>query len=123
MFESEGSKSTGCRFSNSDFRLIQVFIKFVEKYLSLERNINMDFGLYIHKTRSGDLKRIQRFWSKKIQIPISKIKVYWKKNKIVGRRENQNYIGQMLIRVRGEKVLGSKMQAISDIILKKYQRS
>ena len=122
LFESEGSKETACRFSNSDFRLILSFVKFLEKYFSLERNKNMNFDLYIHETRNKDLMRIKRFWSKKTFTPTSRIRVYWKKNKIIGRRENQDYVGQILIRVHGENILGSKLLALSDIILKKYQR-
>jgi hypothetical protein len=48
--------------------------------------------------------------------------VYWKRNKIVGRRDNPEYLGQFSVRVMGERVLGSKLLAISDILLKKYQK-
>ncbi len=122
LFEAEGNKDTVCRFSNSDFRLIQTFVKFIEKYFSLERDNNMSFKLYIHETRRKDLLRIKRFWSKKIKVPITKIGVYWKKNRVVGRRENQDYVGQIVVSVRGENILGSKLLALSDIILRKYQK-
>ena len=82
----------------------------------------MSFKLYLHETRRKDLLRIKRFWSKKVQVPISKIGVYWKRNRIVGRRENQNYVGQIVVIVRGENILGSKLLALSDIILRKYNR-
>jgi len=123
IFESEGCKSTECRFSNSDFRLIRTFVKFIEKYFPLDRNKNMSFDLYIHETRKADLGKIKGFWSEKIGIPISKMRVYWKKNEIVGRRDNPDYVGQMLVGVHGEKIFGSKLLALSDIILRKYQRA
>ena len=122
LFEAEGNKDTVCRFSNSDFRLIRTFVKFIEKYFSLVRDKNMTFHLFIHETRKKDLLRIKRFWSKKIQVPISKIRVYWKKNKVIGRRKNQDYVGQIIVIVQGESILGSKLLALSDIILRKYQR-
>lgn len=122
LYESEGSKGSDCKFSNSDYRLIQVFIKFIEKYFSLKRLENMSFEIYIHETREKDLEKIKNFWSKKLEIPSGKMRTYWKRNKVVGRRDNPDYVGQMLVRVRGESILGSKMQAISDIILQKYQR-
>jgi transposase-like protein len=122
LFEAEGCKETECRFSNSDFRLILTFVRFIEKYFSLERTKNMSFNMYIHKSRRQDLGRIKGFWSKKIGIPAKKIKVYWKKNQIVRRRHNPDYVGQILVGVHGENILGSKLLALSDIILKKYQR-
>ncbi len=121
LYESEGAKATGCRLSNSDYRLIQLFIKFIERYFSLPRN-NMHFEIYIHKSRKTDLTRIVNYWSKSIGVPKEKFKIYWKKNKIKKKRINLNYNGQMMVRVRGEKILGSKLLAISDIILKKYNR-
>lgn len=122
LFESEGSKGTECKFSNSDYRLVQMFIKFIERYFSLKRLENMGFEVYIHETRKNDLGKITNFWSKKLRIPNKKITIRWKRNKIVGRRYNPDYVGQMLVRVKGERILGSKIGAISDIILKKYQR-
>lgn len=122
LYESEGSKGTECKFSNSDFRLIQAFIKFIETYFSLSRDKNMYFEIFIHETRRNDLGKIVSFWLKKLKISRDKIKVYWKKNRVVRRRENPDYVGQVQVRVRGEKILGSKLSAISDIILRKYQR-
>jgi hypothetical protein len=97
-------------------------LKFIEKYFSLRREENMVFEVYIHETRMGDVEKIKNFWTGKLKIPKNIMKIYWKKNKIVGRRENPDYVGQMLVRIRGESVLGSKIQAISNIILRKYQK-
>ena len=102
---------------------IQSCIQKVKKYFPLDRNKNMSFDLYIHETRKADLGKIKGFWSEKIGIPISKMRVYWKKNEIVGRRDNPDYVGQMLVGVHGEKIFGSKLLALSDIILRKYQRA
>ncbi len=122
LFEAEGSKRTDCKFSNSDYRLIRAFVKFVEKYFLLNRRSNMSFSLYLHETRKNDLGKILNFWSSKVGIEKDKIYIYWKKNKIVGRLENPDYVGQIVVRVMGERVFGSKLLAISDIILRKYQR-
>lgn len=122
LYESEGSKGTDCKFSNSDYRLIQTFVKFIEKYFLLTRRENMSFSFYLHETRKDDLNKILNFWSSKIGIDKNNMYIYWKKNKVVGRRENVDYFGQILSRVTGGRILGSKLLAISDIILKKYQR-
>src|SRR5258708_1657283 len=121
LFEAEGSKNTDCRFSNSDYRLIKTFVKFIEKYLILNRKENMSFSLYVHKSRKKDLEKILNFWSSKIGIEKTKMFIYWKRNKIVGRRDNADYVGQISVRVVGERILGSKLLSISDIILSQYQ--
>jgi hypothetical protein len=120
LYEAEGSKSTDCKFSNSDHRLITTFVRFIEKYTLLTRSKNMTFELYIHESRAVDLDRIKRFWSAKIGIPVERIRVYWKRNRVIGRKENMDYVGQIMVRVHGEKIFGSKLLAISDIILKQY---
>ncbi len=122
LYESEGSKQTDCRFSNSDYRLIQTFIEFAERFFNLYRNKNMTFSLYIHETRKNDLDKILNFWAQKVRIEKNNIYIYWKRNIVVGRRENPDYTGQFSVRVMGEKVLGSKILAISDIILNKYRK-
>jgi hypothetical protein len=122
LYEAEGSKGTGCKFSNSDYRLIQTFTKFVEKYFHLSRRADISFSVYIHEARKQDLGKILNFWVDKIGINKNQIHVYWKKNKIVGRKKNSDYVGQFSLRVMGESILGSKMLAISDIILRKFER-
>ncbi len=123
LYEAEGTKGENNNgFSNSDFRLIRVYINFLEKYFSLDRNINFVFRLYIHETRRNDLKRIMNFWSKKINISPEKITISWKHNIVTKRRMNLDYVGQFEVRVRKFRNLTSKLLAISDIILSKYQR-
>lgn len=119
LFEAEGSKSTDCKFSNSDYKLIKIFILFSERYLQLDKFKNINYSLYIHETRRTDLERVLNFWVNKLEVEKDKIRVYWKKNKVTHRKENPDYTGQMNLRIKGEKVLGSKLLAISDIILKK----
>lgn len=122
LYETEGSKGTVCKFSNSDYRLIQMFIKFIETYFSLNRQKNMSFELFIHKTRKADLEKIVGFWLKKLRISKDSIKIYWKRNIIVKRRINPDYVGQIQVRVSGERILSSKLLVISDIILRKYKK-
>lgn len=122
LFEAEGSKSVDCKFSNSDYRLIKLFILFSEKYLHLDRIKNMSYSLHVHESRRSDLDKILNFWSIKLIVPKTKFYVYWKKNIVTHRKENPDYTGQISLRLMGEKVLGSKLLAISDIILTQYQK-
>ena len=66
--------------------------------------------------------RIKSFWVKKLLIDDSTLKISWKYNKVVKRRINLDYVGQLEVRIKGISHFTSKMLAISDIILNKYQR-
>lgn len=122
LYEAEGSKGQNNGFSNSDFRLISVYINFLEKYLSLNRGINMTFRLYIHDTRKDDLLKIINFWSKKLQVNPKNIRLTWKHNIVTNRRSNPDYVGQFDVRIRRFPNFTRKMLVISDIILSKYQK-
>ncbi|MFH1971332.1 MAG: hypothetical protein ABIJ05_03040 [Patescibacteria group bacterium] len=123
LYEAEGTKGDNNGFSNSDFRLILTYVRFLEKYFALDRNKDMVFRLYIHETRKNDLLKIVKFWSKKISISSDKIKLSWKHNIVVKRRFNSDYLGQFEVRVRGAHHFTSKLLSISDIILGKLLRN
>ena len=122
LYESEGSKGDNNCFSNSDFRLIQVFIKFTEKYFGVSRYNDMSFRLYIHELRKKDLNRILNFWSNKLNIQKDRIKISWKHNIVTQIRTNLNYVGQLSLHIMNVSHLTSKLLAISDIILHRYQK-
>lgn len=121
LYEAEGSKNQ-CVLSNSDYRVMQLFVRFLEKYFYLDRKKNMHFRVYIHETRSSDLDKIKGFWSKKIRIPVEYIALSWKKNIVTRRRANADYVGQLSVFVSGIPFLTRKLLFISSIILKKYCR-
>lgn len=123
LYEAEGSKGPSNSFSNSDYRLSGFFIRFLEKYLLIDRNKNLTFRLYIHESRKNDLLRITNFWSKKLHIEPKVIKLGWKYNIVTKYRENLNYVGQFDVRVRRFHNFTSKMRSISDIILARYTKS
>lgn len=123
LYEAEGNKGDSCRFSNSDYRLILVFKKFIEKFFSCNSKIKLNYAVYLHITREADLKRILNFWSNKLDIPLESFSVYWKYNNVKNRRENKDYVGQVLVYVKGEKYMTRKLLAISSIILKQYIRN
>lgn len=122
LYEAEGTKSSSNGFSNSDFRLINLYIKFLEKYFGLSEDRNMSFRLYIHEVRKNDLERIKRFWSNKLSVDINKFAISWKHNIVAKLQENLDYVGQLNVSVRKMSHFTSKMIALSDIILTRYQK-
>jgi len=120
LYEAEGSKQDECRFSNSDWRLIKLFDKFIRTYFGDETKLDLKYSVFIHESRRGDLDRIKSFWSRKLQVPKDRFPVYWKKNKIVRKRTNKDYVGQIQVRVAGVSYLTRKLLAISDIIASQH---
>lgn len=119
-YEAEGAKKNSVKFSNSDYRMILLFIKFLEKYLVLNRLTDIHYRLYIHESRSADLARIINYWSRIISVSGDFIKVTWKHNLVVGRRHNSEYYGQMVLTVVNQKLLVKKLADLSGIIMARY---
>lgn len=117
IYEAEGAKKGNSRFSNSDYRLVQLFVNFTEKYFLVNKAKNMNFRLYIHEARKNNLIEIKQFWSDKLQISKEDIKVSWKKNIIKHRRFNFDYKGQLSLTIIGIPLLTRKLLALSSIIL------
>ncbi len=120
LYEAEGAKESACRFSNSDYRLIKIFMNFLIKFFPLSLENNISYRLYIHTTREKDLERIKKFWSEKLSIPVDNIAVSWKRNKVAHRRENQDYVGQFSLTVKKFPIFTRKLLALSDIILDRH---
>lgn len=117
-YEAEGGK-LGCKFSNSDYRLILIFTNFLNKYIAPIQKLLLGYRIYVHETRSMDLNRIKKHWSKKLSIEESEMKLTWKKNIIKKRRTNSDYVGQMMVTVSSKLIL-KKLQKLSDIIMKEH---
>lgn len=122
LYEAEGSKGESNGFSNSDFRLIRLYLKFLEKYVETDKNKNLTFRLYIHESRNKDLARIINFWSRKIGIDKKSIRISWKHNTVSKRRINTDYVGQFEVRVKGISHFTSKILTTSDIILTEHSK-
>lgn len=122
LYEAEGSKGESNGFSNSDFRLIRLYLKFLEKYVEIDKDNNLTCRLYIHDSRKNDLTRITNFWSKKVGIDKKSIRVSWKHNTISKRRINPDYVGQFEVRVKGISHFTSKILTTSDIILTEHSK-
>lgn len=106
--EKEYYTSVGINFNNSDYRMILIFLKWLKIILKV-RDCDLIYELYIHET--ADIKKAQRYWSKNLSIPINRIRVYLKKNKIKTTRKNTDdkYNGLIRIKVRKSSNLNRKI--------------
>jgi len=106
--EKEDKPGTGIIFSNSDPKMILLFLKWLKIIFSIN-NSNLGYELYIHET--ANLRSAQLYWSDILSIPVEKIRVYFKKNKINTKRKNtgDNYYGLVRIRVNKSSGLNRKI--------------
>ena len=107
LYWAEGAKEKqyrlgqGVSFSNSDFKMIKVFIEWLKDCLKIPDN-QINFDIYIHDNNKYRLNEVRSFWSKVTGFPIEKFgKIYFKKHKIKTLRKNtdNNYHGLLRIKV------------------------
>ena len=106
--EKEYRPGIGIKFSNSDPKMILLFKKWLIKVFSINGS-DLTYELYIHET--ADFKKAQIYWSNIISIPLEKIRVYFKRNKIKTKRKNigNDYHGLITIRVNRSSGLNRKI--------------
>lgn len=114
LYWAEGAKakewnvSVGLKFSNSDPAMVCLFLRWLKEICSVLPQ-DMVYELYIHET--ANFENALRYWSKIVSVPSSKIKVYFKHNKIKTKRKNigNDYNGLLMVRVRKSTNLNRKI--------------
>lgn len=97
--EKEYRPGTGVSFSNSDARMVAVFIKWLKACIGL-KDENLIISLYIHESHADRVLTVQKYWSNFLGLPLRFFqKVYFKKNKINTRRKNTGNLYNGLLRV------------------------
>ncbi|MBU2082388.1 hypothetical protein KKH14_03140 [Patescibacteria group bacterium] len=111
LYWAEGSKqkdnniSARVRFSNSDPKMIKLFLLWLNKVCGIELS-DVRCDLYIHeKANSINAKS---FWEKEINVPVESI--YYKKSKFTKRKNiGDNYVGLVSINVKRSADLNRKI--------------
>jgi hypothetical protein len=126
LYWAEGSKqkehapSVGIIFSNSDLKIIKVFLRFLREICKIHEN-ELHFEIYIHKT--ADHKIAQQWWSSELHIEIEKFrKIYFKKAPIkrsYRKNTGSDYHGQLRIKVRNSANLNRKITGWANGIAQK----
>lgn len=114
LYWAEGKKEKVWRtgemvtFSNMDANMHMLFLRWVRRYVSLDKEI-LIFHLYIHEGANVD--RAKRYWSDKLNIPVSNFTVYYKRHKLSFYRKNDGdtYFGLLCIRIRRSVDLNRKI--------------
>ncbi|MFA6273087.1 MAG: hypothetical protein WC673_01170 [Candidatus Paceibacterota bacterium] len=106
LYWAEGSKEkeehigSGIGFSNSDSRMISLFVKWL-KECCLIKNNEFCFEIYIHENNMHRLEQVKNYWSKATGFSIKNFKrIYFKKNKIKTNRKNTGDLYYGLLRVK-----------------------
>lgn len=117
LYWAEGSKqkehnpSTEVVFSNSDPKMIQVYLKWLKTCLKIPDE-NIVFEIYIHKSYKRSIRSLRDHWSSITNFPYSMFgRVYFKKNKVHSYRKNRgpSYGGVLRIRVKKSTDLNRKI--------------
>ncbi len=117
VFESEGSKYGSVKVSNSDYRLILLFSKFISTYFP---ESVLKHRLYLHESRKGQLLEILGYWSQKLDIQTSDLRVSWKRSSSKRSTYKKSNHGQIMTTVSKSKLLSRKLRALSDIIIEEH---
>jgi len=105
LYWAEGSKEkeyqpgSGVKFSNSDSRMIEVFIRWLIDCCGVSKE-KITFDIYVHVVYKNRLNEIKKHWSEKTKFPISQFdKIYFKKHNIKTKRKNIGNLYNGLLRV------------------------
>lgn len=106
LYWAEGSKEkedhigSGIGFSNSDSRMISIFVKWLIECCEIEKS-RFSFEIYIHENNKHRLKQVRSYWSSATGFPIENFeRTYFKKNKIKTNRKNIGNLYYGLLRVK-----------------------
>ncbi|MFA6006197.1 MAG: hypothetical protein WC764_00475 [Candidatus Paceibacterota bacterium] len=97
--EKEYSAGSGLKFSNSDWRMVKVFILFLKFILRLDNN-EIKYELYLHNAKRDDLEKILNFWCNRLKLPVGSIThIYYKKGNPKTKRRNvgEEYVGVLRV--------------------------
>lgn len=99
LYWAEGSKRTHAfQFVNSDVRMIQMMIWWLEKYVLVKKD-DLRFRLYIHKTYAHE--NCEEWWRERLNVALVQFRttIYKPTHRLVKKR--QNYKGCLRIEVKG----------------------
>ena len=74
LYWAEGAKSGNClRFANSDPDMVKLFLKFLTECYKIDIS-KISMRVYCHSDDPKEIKRIENFWKKELNLPSSCVK-------------------------------------------------
>lgn len=122
--QKEHSPSVGVEFANSDYRMIQLYLRWLINILKVPKS-DITFRVYIHKNSKVKMKDVLKFWVKKTGFREKDFKsTYFKKHNLKTNRKNtkRNYYGMLQVRVRVSTDLNRKITGWIEAVHKHYCR-
>lgn len=101
--EKEYKPGSGMDFTNSDPKMIKVYILWLEKIFKIHKN-ELRLEIYIHKNYENEKERFRDYWANILGIADKNfIKIYYKNHNFKTNRKNIGnvYNGSLRVRVRG----------------------
>lgn len=99
--EKEGRPGSGISFSNSDYKMINLFLKWLLEIINIPKE-EIGCEIYIHDSYRNEIGRFQKYWSVKTGLPLYYFNtVYFKRIKLNTKRKNIGdlYNGQLRVKV------------------------
>ena len=113
--EKEWSTGGGIIFSNSDPKMIRVFLRWLKEFSGIPSE-KISFEIYVHETKKSEIEHVRIFWANQTGWDISFFqKVYFKRNKINTKRKNVGllYNGVLRVKMGGSSTLVRKLEGWS----------
>ncbi|MBI4009537.1 hypothetical protein HY357_04845 [Candidatus Roizmanbacteria bacterium] len=117
LYWAEGAKEktyrsgSGVIFSNSDPKMVKLFILWLNKCLKISDE-KITFEIYIHRNYAEKINQVVKFWAYITEYSRSKFgKIYYKKHKLHSLRRNQgnNYHGLLRVRIKASTNINRKI--------------
>lgn len=117
LYWAEGSKEKeyqsgiGVRFSNSDPRMIVLFLRWLKRCCDVKSE-RVYFSVYIHAMYKNRTMEVRKYWSDMTKFPLTSFKqVYFKNHNVQTRRKNAGilYNGLLRVNVRSSSELNRKI--------------
>lgn len=98
-------------FSNSDPRMISLFLTWLERCVNVDKS-RIICSIYIHESHRKNIEKVLDYWSKSTNIPASQFtKTYFKKIKVNTKRHNTGslYYGLLRVTIRESSTLNRQI--------------
>jgi hypothetical protein len=114
----ESNPSVGMIFSNSDSRMIRMYIKWLEESMNVLSD-DICFEVFIHENRKKEIETFLKYWSSITGFPVARFdRIYFKRDKRNTKRKNvkEGYYGLLRVKVRRSTNLNRKIEGFVEAI-------